>query len=71
MKHRRVVLDTNVLASALMTPSGNPAKVSCAHNPSSFVSTSAQPTVASGWWLVDEGNVTTPNNLFFIAVAGM
>jgi len=27
--------------------------------------------VASGWWLVDEGNVTTPNNLFFIAVAGM
>jgi len=27
MKHKRVVLDTNVLASALMTPSGNPAKV--------------------------------------------
>jgi len=27
MKHKRVVLDTNVLVSALMTPSGNPAKV--------------------------------------------
>jgi len=27
MKHMRVVLDTNVLVSALMTPSGNPSKV--------------------------------------------
>ena len=27
MKHKRVVLDTNVLVSALRTPSGNPAKV--------------------------------------------
>ena len=27
MKHMRVVLDTNGLASALLTPSGNPAKV--------------------------------------------
>jgi len=27
MKHRRVVLDTNVLVSALLTPSGNPAKI--------------------------------------------
>jgi len=27
MKHKRVVIDTNVLVSALMTPSGNPAKV--------------------------------------------
>jgi putative PIN family toxin of toxin-antitoxin system len=27
MKFQRVVLDTNVLASALMTPSGNPASV--------------------------------------------
>jgi len=27
MKQRRVVLDTNVLVSALMTPSGNPAKI--------------------------------------------
>ena len=27
MKHRRVVLDTNVLVSALMSPLGNPAKI--------------------------------------------
>ena len=27
MKHKRVVLDTNVLVSALMAPLGNPAKV--------------------------------------------
>jgi len=27
MKHKRIVLDTNVLASALMSPFGNPAKI--------------------------------------------